>query len=93
MGGYGSGRRSDRPTVEDGLTLNLSRLFKMGWLKPGAMTSGILRWFNVSTQEEVASVSFESRLGEGGGHIRLRWTYVISSGRVTRFSKIFWIAS
>lgn len=74
MGGYGSGRQSARLTVESGLTLNLSRLFKMGWLKPGAVTSGILRWVNVSTQEEAASVSFESRLGEDGGFIRLRWT-------------------
>ncbi len=74
MGGYGSGRQSDRPTVEDGLSLNLPRLFKTGWVKPGVATSGVLRWLNVSTQEETASVSFESHLGEGGGHIRLRWT-------------------
>jgi len=36
MGGYGSGRSGGRPTVEDSLSLNLPRFFKMGWLKPGA---------------------------------------------------------
>jgi hypothetical protein len=49
MGGYGSGRSGGRPTVEDSLTLNLPRLFKTGWLKPGARTSGMLRWSVVGT--------------------------------------------
>jgi hypothetical protein len=74
MGGYGSGRSGGRPTVEDGLTLNLPRLFKTGWLKPGASTSGTLRWSIVGTGEEIASMGFEAHLGEKEGHIRLRWT-------------------
>ena len=64
MGGYGSGRSGGRPTVEDSLTLNLPRLFKTGWLKPGARTSGTLRWSVVGTGEETASM----------GYIRLHWT-------------------
>ena len=74
MGGYGSGRSGGRPTVESGLTLNLPRLFKTGWLKPGAWTSGVLRWSIVGTGEETASMGFEARLGEGEGYIRLHWT-------------------
>ena len=42
MGGYGSGRSGGWLTVEDSLTLNLPRLFKTGWLKAGAWTSGNL---------------------------------------------------
>ena len=74
MGGYGSGRSGGRPTVESGLSLNLSRLFKTGWLKPGAWTSGTLRWSIVGTGEETASMGFKSRLGEEEGYIRLHWT-------------------
>src|SRR5262245_59814534 len=74
MGGYGSGRWGGRPTVESGLTLNLPRLFKTGWLKPGAWTAGTLRWFAAGTDEETASMDFEARLGAEGGSIRLHWT-------------------
>ena len=74
MGGYGSGRSGGRPTVESALTLNLPRLFKTGWLKPGAWTSGTLRWSIVGTGEEIASMGFEARLGDKEGHIRLHWT-------------------
>jgi hypothetical protein len=74
MGGYGSGRSGGRPTVEDSLSLNLPRLFKTGWLKQGAWTSGTLRWSIVGTGEEIASIGFEARLGEKDGYIRLHWT-------------------
>lgn len=74
MGGYGSGRYGGRPTVEDGLTLNLPRLFKTGWLKPNASIYGTLRWTRVSTGEETASIGFQSNLGDESGHIRLHWT-------------------
>src|SRR5262245_33915965 len=74
MGGYGSGRSGGRPTVEDSLTLNLPLLFKTGWLKPGARTSGTLRWSVVGTGEETASMGFEGYLGAEEGYIRLDWT-------------------
>jgi hypothetical protein len=73
VGGNGSGRWGGRPTVESSLTLDLSRLFKMGWLKAGASTRGTLRWSALGTGE-VASVDFESCLSEQSGHIRLHWT-------------------
>lgn len=74
MGGHGSGRKGGRPTVESCLTLNLSHLFKSGALKPGAAISDVLRWTNVRTGQEVASVGFEAQLGTEDGLIRLRWT-------------------
>jgi hypothetical protein len=72
MGGYGSGRWGGRPTVESGLTLDLSRLLKSGWLKARASTAGTLRWSAAGI--EMASVDFESCLGEKTGHMHLRWT-------------------
>jgi hypothetical protein len=74
MGGYGSGRSGGGPTVESGLTLDLRRLFKTGWLRPGARTSGRLSWTTVNTGRETASVGFQSDLGEDSGHVRLHWT-------------------
>jgi hypothetical protein len=74
MGGYGSGRSGGRTTVEDSLSLNLPWLFKTGWLKQGAWSSGTLRWSIVGTGEEIASIGFEARLGEKDGYVRLHWT-------------------
>lgn len=44
MGGYGSGRCSGRSTVEDGLTINLSLMFRQGWARDGASGTGTLTW-------------------------------------------------
>jgi hypothetical protein len=74
MGCFGSGRSGGGPVVEDALTLNLPRLFKTGWLKPGAWTSGTLCWSIVGTGEEIASMGFEAHLGEEEGYIQLHWT-------------------
>lgn len=74
MGGYGSGQSGGRPPVEDSLTLNLPRLIQTGWLKPGAWTSGTLRWRIVGTDKETASIGFEGQLGQTDGCIRLHWT-------------------
>jgi hypothetical protein len=73
MGGYGSGKSGGRPTVESGLMLDVSRLFKDGFLKPGASTFGTLRWTVVSTGEETASMGFQSELSEDSGYVRLYW--------------------
>jgi hypothetical protein len=74
MGGYGSGRSRGRPTVEDSLTLDLWSLAKTGWLKPGARVSGTLRWTTVNTGREIASIGFQSHLGEDNGYVQLHWT-------------------
>jgi hypothetical protein len=73
MGGYGSGRWGGRPTVETCLTLNLSRLFKSGWLKARTVTTGTLRWPAAWIGDESVSVDFESCLGEASGDIHLHW--------------------
>ena len=53
---------------------SICSLFKRGWLKAGARTSGLLRWTLVRTGEETASIGFESDLGEESGYVQLRWT-------------------
>ncbi len=73
MGGLGSGRWGGRPTVESCLTLNLSHLFKSGWLKDRACTAGTLQWSTAWIGDEIASVDFESCLGEEAGYMHLRW--------------------
>lgn len=74
MGGYGSGRWGGRPAVENSLTLDLSHLFKTGWLKAGASTTGTLRWSIAGSTGQIASVDFESCLGEESGG--RRWWFI-----------------
>lgn len=44
MGGWGSGRHSGYPTVEDGLTIDLALMLRRGWISDGASGSGTLHW-------------------------------------------------
>lgn len=44
MGGWGSGRHSGHPAVEDGLTIDLALMLRRGWVNDGSIGSGTLRW-------------------------------------------------
>lgn len=44
MGGYNSGRRGGRPTIEDGLTISLPMMMARGWVRVGEAGSGTQRW-------------------------------------------------
>lgn len=44
MGGWGSGRHSNHPVVEDGLTIDLGLMVRGGWIRDGASGSGNLHW-------------------------------------------------
>jgi hypothetical protein len=46
MGGYGSGNRGGRPTIEDGLVLDLNKLIRDGLFRPGTWTGSII-WSEV----------------------------------------------
>ena len=64
MGGYGSGRTGGRPTVEDGLTLDLGRLLRHRHVIPGRHVSGSLIWTNTRTGEHVGSIGYEAHLSD-----------------------------
>jgi hypothetical protein len=44
MGGWGSGRHGGRPTVEDGLTIDLGLMLRRGWVRAGGSGTGTLSW-------------------------------------------------
>ena len=44
MGGYNSGRHGGRPTVGSGVTLDLYKLIRQGFLKPGQYRGGSIIW-------------------------------------------------
>ena len=46
MGGYGSGRRGGRPSVESSRRIELSKLKRAGYLKMGSQTSRVWSWHN-----------------------------------------------
>jgi len=74
MGGMGSGRSGGRPTVEDGLTLNLNRLIREHAFCPNQSSSGSLAWTNSATGQRVASISYQAHLAEERGWVRLSYT-------------------
>lgn len=44
MGGYNSGQRGGRPTIEDGLTISLPMMMQRGWVRDGQAGSGTQSW-------------------------------------------------
>ena len=64
MGGAGSGRHwgCGKSTVEDGLTLDISKLVRDGNIRPGQRCSGTLTWRRVSSGEEVGIIGYEANL-------------------------------
>lgn len=80
MGGYGSGRQSSRPTVEEGLTLDLGLLVRRGWIRDGAAAEGgTLCW---SSNGEIAATIGHSYDLTGPNRAHLTLTYALS-GRHT----------
>ena len=76
MGGYGSGRQSSRPTVEEALTIDLGLLLRRGWVRDGAAAEGGALYWS-SNDEVVASMSQSYDLtGPNRAHLTL--TYALS---------------
>ena len=78
MGGTNSGRWGGGPVVEDGLTLDLSKLIRDGLFRPGENRHGTLEWTRKSTHgpaERIASLAYEAHLAAGDrGRVRLQYT-------------------
>jgi len=81
MGGLGSGRYGGRPTVEDGLCLNINKLLRDGLLH-NKLSSGTLTWSNVCTGEKTASVSYHLNRNESDGELRLEYRSTRYDGHV-----------
>lgn len=64
MGGYGSGPGGGRPTVEGSLRLELPRLRRAGYLKPGSRVSGTWSWSRGG--DPSGSVSLSCAVGPEG---------------------------
>lgn len=74
MGGFGSGRHSGWPTVEQGLTLDLARLIRKGWVRDGAMGSGSLDW--TRNGERNASIGYSFDLADSeDARVTLHYTW------------------
>jgi hypothetical protein len=73
MGGYGSGRRSGQPTVEDGLTIDLAQMLRRGWIKDGVSGAGSLSWS--SNGEPIATIGHRYDLTDSANaHLILTYT-------------------
>jgi len=74
MGGFNSGRRSGRPTVEAGFPLDVSRLLRHGTIRTGCVTSGSIVWSASHSGERRATIGYEADLTNGdAGRMRLRY--------------------
>ena len=73
MGGWGSGRHGGRPTVEDGLTIDLGLMLRSGWAKAGMAGTGTLSWS--SRGKPIATISHRYDLTDSGTpHLTLSYT-------------------
>jgi hypothetical protein len=74
MGGSNSGRHDGRPTVENGLTLDLYNLLRKGLFAPSQSRSGSIVWTRVGSGERVGSIGYEARMQGEDGYVRLHYT-------------------
>jgi hypothetical protein len=77
MGGYSSGRyrTRNRGNLDSAMRLDIRVLRRQGFLKPGAITSGVQRWTWVATGEETGSVSVTVNLADpASGLVVVRFT-------------------
>lgn len=73
MGGWGSGRTGGRPTVEDGLLINLPSMMKRGWVRDCTARSGSLQWS--SRGEQFASIGYHYDMTDTSyAHLTLNYT-------------------
>lgn len=72
MGGYSSGRyrTRNRGAVENTLRLDIRRLRRLGFVRPGAAVSGVIRW--EQDGQDAGSIGLSLDLMElSGGHAKL----------------------
>lgn len=89
MGGFGSGRRGGRPTVEDGLTLDINKLRRDQFIRPGFSRGGTLTWAETYSGRHIGSIGYQAFLGTEQGRLRLYYTTTRSDG--TKHDSDYWI--
>lgn len=72
MGGYGSGRRGGRATVEDCLSLSINKYAQWGYLKPGHR-AGNLTWS--INGNEIGSCGFYSHVDDHHATMTFNYNY------------------
>jgi hypothetical protein len=71
MGGVGSGRSGGRPTVEDGLSLDIDTLRRQGLIRTGDGWGGTLTWSDAYTGCHRASIDYQGYMRTEDGGLRL----------------------
>jgi hypothetical protein len=74
MGGIGSGRSGGRPTVEDGLSLDIDTLRRQGLIRTGDGWGGTLTWSDAYTGCHRASIGYQGYMRTQDGGLRLSYT-------------------
>jgi hypothetical protein len=75
MGGYGSGRYTGMPAVEDGLTLDVNHLIRKKIIIPGKHVAGAITWTNTRTGKKMAEIGYEAAmLPEEANWVRLHYS-------------------
>ncbi len=92
MGGYGSGRSSGRPTIEQGLKLDLRLLRRRGQFCPDGHQYNInLQWTYTYTEEKIANVGMSYCAGLEEGWLRLSYTSTPYGGEPIKVNETFWL--
>jgi hypothetical protein len=78
MGGFGSGRRGGRPTVDSSFTLDISYLLSHRGIVPGKYGCGSWIWTRVQTGGQIGWISYESNMLEAS-RSWLQLTYTLTS--------------
>jgi hypothetical protein len=74
MGGLMSGRYGGRPTVESTPTLDLYKLIRQGFFRPGHSLSGSIVWTRAGSDEPIGAIDYEAHMTGNKGYVRLRHT-------------------
>lgn len=75
MGGYGSGRTSDRGTVDSAIALDINSLVRKRIVGLNWRGGGSLRWVRVRDGQETASCSYEIDTISEPMSLKLSYTY------------------
>ena len=89
MGGFGSGKTSNRCTVEACIALDVNKLTRDKSLRPDAHKAGTLVWTNTDTGEELSSIGWAAQTTMVAGWIRPHYTRTRDNDNVDLRAAVF----